>query len=195
MHEPLIPLCSDEDPLAVARAGGVPTLAELRLHNGTVWRWNRAVYDAAEGGHVRIELRALPAGPTLRDMMANAAFALGRIARGLDDRRRLRSRGNARRQNALRAAVQRRRDLLRRMAGHAHHGGNAVDVRGAHEVLDLVAGDLAVLPIDADEVGPGRSWEELHRNGHAADRIDLLPPQQIDTTTVSGGAQGTSDRT
>ena len=55
----------------------MPALAELRLHQGTVWRWNRAVYDPAGGGHLRIELRALPAGPTVTDMLANAAFLLG----------------------------------------------------------------------------------------------------------------------
>jgi hypothetical protein len=42
-----------------------------------VWRWNRAIYDPASGGHLRIELRALPAGPTVTDMLANAAFLIG----------------------------------------------------------------------------------------------------------------------
>jgi hypothetical protein len=55
----------------------VPQLAELRLHHGTTWRWNRAVYDPAGGGHLRIELRALPAGPSVIDMTANAAFLIG----------------------------------------------------------------------------------------------------------------------
>ena len=50
---------------------------ELRLHQGTVWRWNRAIYDPAQGGHLRIEMRALPAGPTVIDMLANAAFLIG----------------------------------------------------------------------------------------------------------------------
>jgi len=77
LHEPLLPVMSDEDPVAVTRAGGIPLLAELRLHQGTVWRWNRAVYDPAEGGHLRIEMRALPSGPTVADMMANAAFLVG----------------------------------------------------------------------------------------------------------------------
>lgn len=77
LFDPLLPVCEEEDPEAMARAGGVPALAELRLHQGTVWRWNRAVYDDADGGHFRIELRALPAGPTVRDMVANAAFLLG----------------------------------------------------------------------------------------------------------------------
>ncbi len=76
-HAPLLPVCGPEDPLACARAGGVPALAELRLHLGTVWRWNRVVYDTTGGGHVRVEIRALPSGPTVADMTANAAFVLG----------------------------------------------------------------------------------------------------------------------
>jgi gamma-glutamylcysteine synthetase len=79
LHETLLPVCVDEDPVRVVAAGDVPSLAELRLHNGTVWRWNRAIYDPAGGGHLRIELRALPSGPTLVDMAANAAFLLGLV--------------------------------------------------------------------------------------------------------------------
>jgi gamma-glutamyl:cysteine ligase YbdK (ATP-grasp superfamily) len=79
-HPPLFPICGDEDALAIVRAGGVPALAEMRLHQGTVWRWNRLVYDPAGGGHLRIELRALPAGPTPADMAANAAFLLGLVS-------------------------------------------------------------------------------------------------------------------
>ncbi len=77
LHPPVLPVCSAESPLAVVEAGDVPHLDELRLHHGTVWTWNRAVYDAADGGHLRVEFRALPAGPTVVDMLANAAFALG----------------------------------------------------------------------------------------------------------------------
>lgn len=76
-HAPVLPVVGDEQPEAVALAGGIPQLAELRLHQGTVWRWNRAIYDASAGGHLRIEMRPLPAGPTVIDMVANAAFALG----------------------------------------------------------------------------------------------------------------------
>lgn len=83
LHSPLLPVCSEEDALAVVRSGGVPALEELKLHNGTVWRWNRAVYDSAAGGHVRIEFRPLPAGPTVTDMVAGAAFLLG-LTLGLD---------------------------------------------------------------------------------------------------------------
>lgn len=77
MHAPLLPAMASEDPLAVARAGGVPRLEELRLHEGTVWRWNRAIYDHGAGGHLRIELRALPSGPTVVDMVSTGAFVLG----------------------------------------------------------------------------------------------------------------------
>jgi hypothetical protein len=77
LHKPLLPVLSDQDPLEAGADGQAPPLAELRLHQGTVWRWNRPVYDPALGGHLRIELRALPAGPTVVDMLANAAFLIG----------------------------------------------------------------------------------------------------------------------
>ncbi len=50
---------------------------ELNLHHGTIWSWNRAVFEPNHGGHLRIEYRALPAGPTIIDMMANAALGIG----------------------------------------------------------------------------------------------------------------------
>jgi hypothetical protein len=82
-HEPLLPFASDVPP-----EPGVPPLDELRLHQGTVWRWNRAIYDPSAGGHLRIEMRAFPAGPTLTDMLANAAFLIGLTLwlAGRDDR-------------------------------------------------------------------------------------------------------------
>lgn len=74
----LLPICEDEDPVEELRAGRVPHLAELRLHNGTIYRWNRPVYDVMAGRpHLRVENRVLPAGPTLQDMLANAAFYFG----------------------------------------------------------------------------------------------------------------------
>ena len=77
LHEPVLPVVGDQHPLQGLDEDGVPALEELRLHQGTVWRWNRAIYDPADGGHLRIELRPLPAGPTVIDMLANAAFLLG----------------------------------------------------------------------------------------------------------------------
>jgi len=68
----------DEAPFQVLARGEVPLLSALRMHNGTVWRWNRACYGVAEGiAHLRIENRALPSGPTVQDEMANAAFFVG----------------------------------------------------------------------------------------------------------------------
>lgn len=81
---PLFPQCGHEDPVGTAERGEVPLLEELRLHQGSVWRWNRAVYDPGGDGHLRIEMRALPAGPTPIDMAANAAFLIG-LTVGLRD--------------------------------------------------------------------------------------------------------------
>ncbi|MDL5155763.1 glutamate--cysteine ligase [Actinomycetospora termitidis] len=76
----LLPLVDDEDPLAVLDSGGAPQLHELRLHSGTVWRWNRPVYDVADGvAHLRLENRVLPAGPTAIDAVANAVFFYGLV--------------------------------------------------------------------------------------------------------------------
>jgi len=54
-------------------------LAHLRLHNGTIWRWNRPLIGFNEGGdpHCRIEHRVVAAGPTPRDAIANTALFLG----------------------------------------------------------------------------------------------------------------------
>jgi gamma-glutamyl:cysteine ligase YbdK (ATP-grasp superfamily) len=76
-HEPLLPVLDNRHLSAAALESHAPSLAELRLHQGTVWRWNRAIYDPAGGGHLRIEMRALPAGPTVLDMLANAALLVG----------------------------------------------------------------------------------------------------------------------
>lgn len=70
-----------EDPAEVMARGEAPQLSALRLHNGTVYRWNRPCYGVTEGRpHLRIENRALPAGPTLLDEVANAAFFYGLMA-------------------------------------------------------------------------------------------------------------------
>ncbi|MEU1087631.1 glutamate--cysteine ligase [Streptomyces sp. NPDC005576] len=82
---PLLPILSEEDPLRVLDDGGVPSLAELVLHNGTIYRWNRPVYGVADGApHLRVENRVLPAGPTVADVLANAAFYYG-LVRALAD--------------------------------------------------------------------------------------------------------------
>lgn len=71
-YAPLLPIAFDEKPEA---------LRHLRLHNGTIWRWNRPLIGFEEDGqpHLRIEHRILPAGPTFLDMMANAALYVGLV--------------------------------------------------------------------------------------------------------------------
>jgi len=77
---PLLPICDDEDPLAVLDSGACPQLAEMSLHNGTIYRWNRPVYAVVNGvPHLRVENRVLPAGPSVADVMANAAFYYGLV--------------------------------------------------------------------------------------------------------------------
>ncbi|WP_372734732.1 glutamate--cysteine ligase [Nocardioides sp.] len=84
----LLPITDAEDPLAVLEAGGTPKLSELRLHNGTIYRWNRPVYDIADGvPHLRVENRVLAAGPTVADTVANAALYYGLVRALADDER------------------------------------------------------------------------------------------------------------
>src|SRR6476469_3166303 len=74
----LLPLCDEQDPRETLAQGGVPELAELTLHNGTIYRWNRPVYAVShDKPHVRVENRVLPAGPTVADTLANGAFYYG----------------------------------------------------------------------------------------------------------------------
>lgn len=68
----------EENSLEILRNNGVPRLASWRLHNGTIWRWNRPCYGVVDGRPgLRIEARYLPAGPSVIDEMANSAFFLG----------------------------------------------------------------------------------------------------------------------
>lgn len=62
-------------------------LAHLRLHNGTIWRWNRPLIGFSENGepHIRIEHRVAPAGPSMVDVVANAAFYFGALTALLED--------------------------------------------------------------------------------------------------------------
>lgn len=76
----------DEDVFAMMEEGKTPKLRALNIHNSTVYRWNRPCYGISPNGqpHLRIENRILPAGPSVPDAMANAAFWLG-LMNGMDD--------------------------------------------------------------------------------------------------------------
>ncbi len=68
----------DEDPFEMIERGVPPRLKALCLHNGTVYRWNRPCYGVNDGiAHLRIENRVIPAGPSVLDAVANAAFYYG----------------------------------------------------------------------------------------------------------------------
>ncbi|HSK73819.1 MAG TPA: CBS domain-containing protein, partial [Pyrinomonadaceae bacterium] len=68
----------EEDSLKVLESGKIPNLHAWQLHNGTIWRWNRACYGVEnDKASLRIEARFLPSGPTIVDEMANSAFFLG----------------------------------------------------------------------------------------------------------------------
>ncbi len=67
-----------ENSLEVLESGGIPQLEALKMHNSTVYKWNRACYGVGGGKpHLRIENRYIPSGPTVIDEMSNAAFWLG----------------------------------------------------------------------------------------------------------------------
>ena len=68
----------EEDPVAMVKAGVMPKLKALMLHNGTVYRWNRPCYGVKDNiPHLRIENRVLPSGPSVIDEVANSAFYFG----------------------------------------------------------------------------------------------------------------------
>lgn len=70
-----------EDSWERIHAGITPKLKALQVHNSTVYRWNRPCYGISANGkpHLRIENRVLPAGPSVVDATANAAFWLGAV--------------------------------------------------------------------------------------------------------------------
>jgi hypothetical protein len=67
--------------LPIPQAEPATRFPHLRLHNGAIWRWVRPLigFDAAGQGHVRLEQRVLPSGPTVLDMVANAALYYGLV--------------------------------------------------------------------------------------------------------------------
>jgi CBS domain-containing protein len=72
---------TEEDPLGMIEQGIMPSLNALRLHNGTVYRWNRPCYGVHNNiPHLRIENRVIPSGPSVLDEVANAAFFYGMMA-------------------------------------------------------------------------------------------------------------------
>ena len=78
-HPILLPYVNDRSP---------NEYSHVRFHNGTIWRWNRPLIGFDHDGqvHLRIEHRVVPAGPTIKDCVANAAFFFGLVRGfGLED--------------------------------------------------------------------------------------------------------------
>lgn len=57
----------------------IEELRHLRLHNGTIWRWNRPLigFDSDGTPHIRIEHRVVASGPGHADNIANVALYYG----------------------------------------------------------------------------------------------------------------------
>ncbi|RSZ61286.1 glutamate--cysteine ligase [Corynebacterium hylobatis] len=76
---PLLPEAREDSGKPIIE-GQSPTLHHLNLHNGTVWRWNRPIYaPGKQRAHIRVENRILAAGPTITDIVADAAFYYGLV--------------------------------------------------------------------------------------------------------------------
>lgn len=77
----LITTTQSEDALEELKNGQTPKLNALKIHNGTIYKWNRACYGILDGvPHIRIENRIMPSGPTTIDQVASSAFWLGMMA-------------------------------------------------------------------------------------------------------------------
>ena len=141
----------EEDSLAIVRAGGVPQLSAWRMHNGTVWRWNRACYGVTDGKpSLRIEARFLPAGPTVADEMANSAFFLG-LMRALPelhgDVREILSFDDAK-TNFFSAAIYGLRSQLTWIDGKTHSARDLI----LNELLPLARHGLLSADIDVSDI-------------------------------------------
>jgi CBS domain-containing protein len=78
LYRLIISAAVEENSMELLKRGKVPALRAMNLHNGTLYKWNRACYGVGGGvPHLRIENRYIPAGPTPHDEMANTAFWVG----------------------------------------------------------------------------------------------------------------------
>lgn len=178
-HSVLLPILMDTPP---------NQFAHLRLHNGTIWRWVRPLigFDPDGTPHLRIEQRVLPAGPTITDMMANAAlyFGLVRFLASLSEAPELDFNFEKARNNFYAAA----RDGLH--AKLTWLGGSTIDARTLllEEVLPMARHGLKTLEIDAEDIShyldimetriqtgqTGAVWQRAYREKHRADSLHLV---------------------
>lgn len=178
-HPVLLPILMDTSPAQ---------FAHLRLHNGTIWRWVRPLigFDADGTPHLRIEQRVLPAGPTIADMMANAAlyFGLARFLASLGDPPESGFAFEHARNNFYSAS---RHGL---QASLTWLDGNRIDAHTLllEEVLPMARHGLKTLGIGADDIEhylgilearvrggqTGAVWQRRYREKHRADNLHLV---------------------
>jgi hypothetical protein len=175
----LLPLLMDEPP---------ERFAHLRLHNGTIWRWVRPLIGFDRNGtpHLRIEQRVLPAGPTIADMLANAAlyFGLVRFLAGLKDAPEKDFPFELARENFYAAAMCGLEADLHWM------GGGQVKARTLlkEEILPMARHGLKTLMLDLTDIDnaleiledritsgqTGAAWQRAYRRRHKADSLHLV---------------------
>lgn len=178
-HSVLLPILMDGPP---------EKFAHLRLHNGTIWRWVRPLigFDPDGTPHLRIEQRVLPAGPTIVDMMANAAlyFGLARFLASLSEAPESGFGFEKARNNFYAAA----RDGLR--AKLTWLDGSTIDARTLllEEILPMARHGLKTLGIEADDIDKhldimeariqtgqtGAAWQRAYREKHHSDSLRLV---------------------
>jgi hypothetical protein len=162
--------------------------AHLRLHNGTIWRWVRPLigFDPDGTPHLRIEQRVLPAGPTIADMLANAAlyFGLVKFLAGLNDAPENHFPFEYAKENFYTAARHGLNAELNWL------GGEKINARALlkEEILPMARHGLKTLSLDQNDIDnameilegrilsgqTGAVWQRAYRERHRADCLHLV---------------------
>ncbi|HWS76338.1 MAG TPA: hypothetical protein VN324_14460 [Quisquiliibacterium sp.] len=176
---PLLPVVSDAPP---------EQLRHLRLHNGTIWRWNRPLvgFDEAGTPHLRIEHRVMPAGPSIVDMIANAALFYGcaRVLATLPTPPEQLLDFGAVREDFYQAARDGLQARIRWLDGRAHSMRSLLE----DELLPMARTGLALLGIDEADADRyldviaarvrtgqnGAAWQRAHLEAHGRDFMTLV---------------------
>jgi CBS domain-containing protein len=194
----------EKSSMEVLNEGGVPKLRAMNLHNGTIYKWNRACYGVGGGvPHLRIENRYIPAGPTTMDEMANTVLWTGLMMAMPDNCRGVwqkKMHFQDVRCNFLKAA-------RNGLASEFRWFGKTIDAsRLMNDILLPMAEEaLYESSIPEDEYLPflkiieqrvstkqtGSSWivesvRHLRRNGHTKDEALLLVTHSMDTQAKEG---------
>lgn len=178
-HDVLLPILMDSPP---------GQFAHLRLHNGTIWRWIRPLigFDPDGTPHLRIEQRVLPAGPTIADMMANAAlfFGLARFLADMHEAPESTFGFNIARDNFYSAA----RDGLRSQLIWLDGSTTEAKTLLLEEILPMARQGLKSLEIDSNEIDQnldilqsriksgqtGAAWQRSYREKYHSDGLHLV---------------------